>query len=124
MLLVCLNTFFKITIFSLPHTEDQKHYQAAVNKFLRIPNPRGRSPWTVIYTREGETKDVIVVHENTLVSRSYFEGRLHVLSDAITIDDVESRDAGTFKFKDSDGNLAQTVHVRVPSGEQLYTLVL
>lgn len=89
-----------------------------------IPNPRGHFPWTVIYTREGETKDVTVVHENTLVSRSYFDGRLQVISDGITIDSVESRDAGTFKFKDSDGNLAQTVYVRVPPGEQLNTLFL
>lgn len=104
-------------IFSLSHTEEQKSYQATENKFLSIPNPRGRPPWTVIYTREADMKDVIVVYENSLASRFYFDGRLHVTSDGITIYSVESRDAGIFKFKDSDGNLAKTVRVTVVSGE-------
>lgn len=115
--------FYLNRVFSLSHTEDTKYYDAPAGKFLLITNPRGLSPWTVIYTRQGGTNDVPVVDESTF-SRAYFDGRLEVMFDGIMIDSVESRDAGTFKFKDSDGNLAQIAYLKVHSGEQLNTLFL
>lgn len=61
----------------------------------------------------------LITEDDWMVEPSHhFTGRILVVHNGIEIDPVESTDSGTFEFRDSQGNLAQTVHVEVKHGER------
>lgn len=113
------------TIYSLSHTENSIYYDVQVNERLLIESPLTDMEWNVNFTPEGEMEHITLMKEGYLVregyrrsSHTYFTGRIQVVRDDIEIYPVESTDSGTFEFRDPQGNLAQTVQVKVQHGEQ------
>ncbi|XP_073343484.1 uncharacterized protein [Pagrus major] len=99
--------------------ESFKHYNTNVNGRLLIQNSffEGVS-WTVTFTTNGTQASQTLLKAGKVVIKddqisTSFSGRIWVIHDGIEIYPVKSTDAGTFKFSDPQGNLAQVVTVTV-----------
>lgn len=109
-----------------PHTGNNRRYDAKVNEHLIILYPSAAASWTVIFTPEGEKEQQTLMEAGNLITGDdwmvgpahYFVGRILLVYNGIKIDPVEITDSGTFEFRDSQGNLAQTVQVEVNHGER------
>lgn len=107
--------------FTLFHTAKVVHLEATEKGSFFMAFPFNSKSWTVTYISDGDDEEHTLVDKGIQVRDSYsyapFKRRLSKHDDGIDIVPVESRDGGTFYFKDPNGNLAQTVILEV-FGEQ------
>nr|XP_046262346.1 uncharacterized protein LOC124068277 isoform X2 [Scatophagus argus] len=99
--------------------ESRRHYDTKVNTRLFIQKPFVDVPWTVTFTREGETEQIPLMKDGKPFKESSwnleasFRRRISFLHDSIEIAPVQIRDSGTFEFRDPQGNLAESAEVLV-----------
>lgn len=107
--------------FTLFHTAKEVHLEATDKESLYIPFRFNSKPWTLTYISDGDDEEHTLIDKGIQVRDSYiylpFKRRFSKYNDGVDINPVESRDSGTFYFKDLDGNLAETVRLKV-YGEQ------
>ncbi|XP_034546851.1 uncharacterized protein LOC117818093 [Notolabrus celidotus] len=89
-----------------------------VGEVLIIRYPSADSAWTVDVKLEEERKYINLVNAGIVVTESNpearaFNGRVHLLHDGMQITLLETRDSGTYTFKDPQNNLGLIVLLEV-----------
>lgn len=107
--------------FTLFHTAKEVYLTATDKESLFIQFPFSSKTWTLTYISDGDDEEHTLVDKGIKVRDSYvyvpFKRRFSKYDDGVEINPVESGDSGTFYFKDTNGNLAETVVLEV-LGEQ------
>lgn len=116
--LYVIKNMIQSTLF---HTAKEVYLTPTDKERLFIPFPLNSKTWTLTYISDGDDEEHTLVDKGIQVRDSYiyvpFKRRFSKYDDGVDIDPVESRDSGTFYFKDPNGNLAETVRLEV-IGEQ------
>lgn len=91
------------------------------NKLI-VEYPWPAYPWTVTFIPQQHWDSVTTISDGQIVRDAWFYGRIQHTSEGIEITPVSLKDAGTYSFKDPEGNLAMNVQVEVePSGNERNT---
>ncbi|KAM3612856.1 uncharacterized protein V6R79_015636 [Siganus canaliculatus] len=109
-----------VTRIHLTVQEDRLYIDSEVSEQLTIKNPSFNLPWTVNFIPDGNNLRKTLVIEGQLATgygsdAAPFRGNTEVHSDGIEISYVETTHSGLYEFYDPQGNLAQTVRVKVKS---------
>ncbi|XP_068444539.1 uncharacterized protein [Clinocottus analis] len=108
--------------------EHQLDHTEKVNEQVFIQYPPGTAQWTVDFTPVGEEEKQRLMHDGNLLTEDewssvHFTKRIRVVHGGFKIDHLETIDSGTLEFRDSQGNLAQTVYLFVEPESGATTIV-
>ncbi|XP_029965343.1 uncharacterized protein LOC115401244 isoform X2 [Salarias fasciatus] len=84
-------------------------------------------PWlvrmkTMTFTPEGQDEPASVMTDGRLQHDYWFNDKIQAVTNGIEVFRAEGKDTGTFRFKDSDGNLIMVVHLTVNDGSIIETI--
>uniref|UniRef100_A0A1A8FKC0 Uncharacterized protein n=1 Tax=Nothobranchius korthausae TaxID=1143690 RepID=A0A1A8FKC0_9TELE len=106
------------SIVHLTVKEKTLDYEQDAGQTLIVPYPTSGGPWTVVFKPEMTNIPEEMLKEGQVVRTSNrFSGRFKVQDDGLKIDLLESKDSGSFEFRDLKGNLALIVEVEVNQSE-------
>lgn len=114
-----ISAFYQIKcsneVWSVSLTEQTRHYETRWNEHILIEYPRGPKKWTMTFTPKGQMDPETLMDGSLIIKDNRFSGRIRAVMDGIIIN---SRDSGTFEFRDPEGNLILSAQLEVTHGKQ------
>uniref|UniRef100_A0A1A8MUY1 Uncharacterized protein n=2 Tax=Nothobranchius pienaari TaxID=704102 RepID=A0A1A8MUY1_9TELE len=106
------------SIVHLTVKEKTLDYERNTGQTLFIPYPTSGRTWTVVFKPEMTNIPEKMLKDGQVVgTNNRFSGRLKAQDEGLEIDFLESKDSGSFEFRDLKGNLALIVEVEVNRSE-------